>query len=765
MTLPEWSRPGESRARSLALVLAVALPLVLHAAAGWQASGAALIVWLTLPVLLAAWLGGLPAGVLATVVALAVPAVRLAGGAPIDLAPWLALAATGAFASVAFDCWIRTHRSVVDKQVDLARQSQFHAAAADLAAEFAWSGRFDADKLVIDSVTPGFERTVGVTVDELNRRGGIVELVHPDDSSAFSAALRSVATGQSASGELRWHIGGRALRCHYELRPLLDDEGAVVGLCGALRDVTETHALVQQLREWKDRYEATVMATGLVLFDYDSASDQVVFGGDVQGLLGHWPSDLNGALADWLRRLHPDDVNRFAAEHQAALAEQRAFRLDYRVRHHDGRWVVVEQSGRAVDGEAPTARHVVGFLRDVTAQRRTQDELRERQSEQQDAAVRIAKLNDELNRSNLRKDEFLATLAHELRNPLAPIRNASMLLGLQDGSPQGIDWIRRVIERQTDHMARLIDDLLDVSRIAGSKLTLRLERVALDRVIDAAVESVRSQIDAQRHQLTVEVPSGLWLQGDQIRLTQIFTNLLANAVKYTSPGGAIRIQAAREDAAVRVSVRDNGIGIPPDQLPQLFEMFYQVDRSIERAHAGLGIGLTLAERLVRMHGGDLRALSDGLGRGAEFQVRLPLADKPAKPEAPAGSISRAVRGLRILVADDSVDSALTLTALLAAAGHEVEAVHDGFAALHRAAEFRPHVLVLDIGMPGLNGYDTCRRIRAEPWGRHSVIIAVTGWGTEEDRRRSREAGFDAHLVKPVDYSELQKHFALDNIPS
>ena len=192
-------------------------------------------------------------------------------------------------------------------------------------------------------------------------------------------------------------------------------------------------------------------------------------------------------------------------------------------------------------------------------------------------------------------------------------------------------------------------------------------------------------------------------------------------------------------------------------------MFFQVDRSIERAHAGLGIGLTLVDRLVRMHGGEVTVRSDGIGRGTEFIVRLPLADKPARPDAPSQPTGRAVRGLRILVADDSVDSALTLTALLSAAGHDVQAVHDGFAALQRAAEFRPHVLVLDIGMPGLNGYDTCRRIRAEPWGRNAVIIAVTGWGSDDDRRRSREAGFDAHLVKPVDYSELQKYFSADNI--
>jgi CheY-like chemotaxis protein len=212
-----------------------------------------------------------------------------------------------------------------------------------------------------------------------------------------------------------------------------------------------------------------------------------------------------------------------------------------------------------------------------------------------------------------------------------------------------------------------------------------------------------------------------------------------------------------------IRVTDTGIGIPQDAVESVFELFTQIHATSQPARGGLGIGLTLVEQLVRMHGGEVVARSEGIGRGSEFIVRLPLADRPARPELPAAASGRAVRGLKILVADDSVDSALTLTALLSAAGHDVQAVHDGFAALQRAAEFRPHVLVLDIGMPGLNGYDTCRRIRAEPWGRNAVIIAVTGWGADEDRRRSREAGFDAHLVKPVDYSELQKYFSPDNI--
>lgn len=532
---------------------------------------------------------------------------------------------------------------------------------------------------------------------------------------------------------------------------------------GVTREITEEKAAAGRIHELNEQLQEKVRELETVFdlapiglgFGTDPKCDTIIANEALARMLDGIPHD-NVSLT---RPGAPTEIRAFRGGREFPRGElpmQRAAAtgrpvVDEEMELHfpDGRVLALLSNAAPLFNDDGEVRGCVGAFIDITEQRRLEREVQRRL--------------DELKQADRRKDEFLATLAHELRNPLAPIRNASMLLGLQDGSQQGIDWVRRVIDRQTDHLARLIDDLLDVSRITRDKLTLRLERVELRRVIDNAVESMRSQIDAQRHRLAVSVPPGLWLQGDQVRLTQIFSNLLNNAVKYTSAGGSIDVTAAAEGAWVNVTVRDNGVGIPPDQLRQVFEMFYQVDRSIERAHAGLGIGLTLVERLVRMHGGEVWVRSEGIGRGSAFTVRLPLADQPARPEGPAPSAGRAVRGLRILVADDSVDSALTLTALLSAAGHDVQAVHDGFAALQRAAEFRPHVLLLDIGMPGLNGYDTCRRIRAEPWGRNAVIIAITGWGADEDRRRSREAGFDAHLVKPVDYAELQKYFSPDNI--
>ena len=607
-----------------------------------------------------------------------------------------------------------------------------------------------------------------------------LQRLDPDEAQRFKRALEE-ARAQRRPFQLEYRVPrAQGESVTFEHQGQLADDGSggpPTRLTGFLRDVTAQRRAEQELR---CREEDEKAAADRIRQLNEQLQDKVreletVFDLAPIGLgVGTDPKCetivANAALASMLdgtphgnvslsRPGLPSEIKAFRAGREIApsdLPMQRAAATgrpvvdeEMELRFPGGRVLVFLSNAAPLFNEKGEVRGCVGAFNDVTEQRRLERELQRRL--------------EELKQSDRRKDEFLATLAHELRNPLAPIRNASMLLGLQDGSAQSIDWVRRVIDRQTDHLARLIDDLLDVSRITRDKMTLRLERVELSRVIDNAVESVRSQMDAQRHRLSVDVPPGLWLQGDQVRLTQIFANLLNNAVKYTSAGGAIDVKAIVDAAWVSVAVRDNGVGIPADQLNHLFEMFYQVDRTIERAHAGLGIGLTLVERLVRMHGGQVTARSEGIGRGSEFVVRLPLADRPARPEAPALSAGRAVRGLRILVADDSVDSALTLTALLSAAGHDVQAVHDGFAALQRAADFRPHVLVLDIGMPGLNGYDTCRRIRAEPWGRNAVIIAVTGWGADEDRRRSREAGFDAHLVKPVDYAELQKYFSADNI--
>jgi signal transduction histidine kinase/CheY-like chemotaxis protein len=390
-----------------------------------------------------------------------------------------------------------------------------------------------------------------------------------------------------------------------------------------------------------------------------------------------------------------------------------------------------------------------------------------------DRTKALADANDELQRSqerlreaDRRKDEFLATLAHELRNPLAPIRTSVELLKADGVTPDVKDQAHHVITRQMQHMVRLIDDLLDVSRIAADKLTLKREAVDMRNVIAQAVETARSAIDRAHHELTIDVPdTQVVVQGDDTRLTQVVANLLLNACKYTPPRGRITLTAARRDGWVDVRVRDTGIGIPASFLPRLFEKFSQVTPALD-AEGGLGLGLALVRAIVQLHGGSVDVHSDGPGQGSEFTLRLPLAgargaavtEVPVRglETAPSSAGARPQAARRVLIADDNDDNANALAELLRHRGHVVETAGDGEAAYAAAEQHRPDVVMLDIGMPKLNGYEVCRRIREQPWGRQMRIVAQTGWGQSEDRRRSTEAGFDSHLVKPIDPGQLDR---------
>jgi len=361
-----------------------------------------------------------------------------------------------------------------------------------------------------------------------------------------------------------------------------------------------------------------------------------------------------------------------------------------------------------------------------------------------------------LKESDRRKDEFLATLAHELRNPLAPIANALEILKQAGDNPGLQRQAREAIERQLSHLVRLVDDLLDVSRITRDKLELRKSRVNLISTIRHALETCGPLAAGEELSIEVDLPEEpIWLDADPVRLAQVFNNLLNNAYKYTENGGTIWLTAAQHGDEVTVSIRDSGIGIPADRLESVFVMFEQLEETPSQTTGGLGIGLTLVKRLVELHGGTIRAWSEGMGHGSEFVVCLPgLAavredEQPSTPEAASKLLAR-----RILVVDDNRDSADSLALLLGLHGHETRAVYDGMAAVETAESFRPHMLLLDRGLPILNGIEACRRIREQSWGKEMVIVALTGWGQEEDRRKSKEAGFDEHLVKPVDNATL-----------
>jgi PAS domain S-box-containing protein len=396
---------------------------------------------------------------------------------------------------------------------------------------------------------------------------------------------------------------------------------------------------------------------------------------------------------------------------------------------------------------------VLSIAVDVTEQEKARLELLE-------SRARLQVTMEALVAADHKKDEFLATLAHELRNPLAPIRNALQIMRLSPAQ-EVHESARNIIERQLGQMVHLVDDLLDVSRISQGKVELRLARADMIDAVQAAVETSRPWIEAGRHELTVSLPppETLVVQADMTRLCQIIANLLNNAAKYTPNGGRIEVAAWREDAMAVVRVKDSGVGIPATMLPHVFEMFAQVERHSERAQGGLGIGLALVKQLVVMHGGDVQAHSEGSGQGSEFTVRIPLAEASAPAvlkiethelEAGAG------QGVRVLVVDDNIDSALTMAQMLGILGYQTCTAHDGLEAVRAAQVFAPDVVLLDIGLPHLSGHEAARRIRQLDGGQDLLLVALSGWGQEDDLRKSADAGFDRHFVKPVDLQVLME---------
>jgi PAS domain S-box-containing protein len=510
-----------------------------------------------------------------------------------------------------------------------------------------------------------------------------------------------------------------------DLYPTDDGGLAVYG-----RDITEHTRALAVLRESEELFRTIGEAVPDFLWRSDLAGRFTYQNPAWAEYTGQSSGQLRNARIEDL--VHPEDIpaaQRIWGDPRDRGASSQS--VEIRLRRHDGlyRWF----SCRIVPLRNPGGEIVkwIGTATDVDELRRAQEVLR---------------------LADRRKDEFLATLAHELRNPLAPVRNAVQLLRLKGSTEPEAQWAHVVIERQVDHFTRLIEDLMDVSRISHNKLELRKARVTLNEVISGAIESARPLIEAHGHDLSVDLPrQPLYLDGDTIRLAQVFMNLLTNAAKYTPQGGEIRLVASREGSDVVVRVRDTGIGIAPNQLPHVFEMFYQTEDVLKRTHGGLGIGLALVRYLVELHGGTVTAQSAGPGHGSEFTVRLPLsADQLRASPAPlAGEFRAQLQGRRVLVVDDNEDAAASLSLLIRLAGAEVHTAHDGQQAIELAGRIEPEIALLDIGLPTVNGYDVARSIRGTSWGRNAVLIALTGWGQEDDRERSREAGFNHHLVKPV----------------
>lgn len=545
----------------------------------------------------------------------------------------------------------------------------------------------------------------------------------------------------------------------------------ILGLCLVLMAFLLVHRdarIRQRAVEVLERYRVTLASIGDAVVTTDGNGRVTFLNAVAQALTGWNQEQARGLPLEQVFRIVNEQtrqpvenpVTRVLREGQIVGLANHTVLLA-----RDGTERPIDDSAAPIRDAQEKVIGVVLVFRDVTERRQADRELAR-------AAEEKGRLVEELQESDRRKDEFLATLAHELRNPLAPIRNSLQVLRQSEGRPEAVSQVLQIMERQVKQMVHLIDDLLDVSRVSRGKIDLRKERISLAAVLQNAVDTSRPVIEAGRHHLSIALPSEpVYLNADFVRIAQVVSNLLNNAAKYTDEGGRIHLQGEVQGSEAVIRVRDTGIGIPPEMLGRVFDMFVQVDGSLTRSQGGLGIGLTLVHDLVRMHGGKVEAHSEGQNQGSEFIVRLPLAEAhaPASPE-PRGPLRHetsapATGGARrILVVDDNRDSAESLGMLLEMLGHEVRVVHDGPSVLQAALTFRPDVVLLDIGLPGMSGYEVARHLRKEGQLGATVLVAVTGWGQDSDRRRSKDAGFDHHLVKPVDLEILKKVLGAQAVP-
>jgi PAS domain S-box-containing protein len=586
---------------------------------------------------------------------------------------------------------------------------------------------------IITSWNKGAERILGYTAEDVI--GKHVSMLMPLEAIEDTEKI----LGRIRRGELVDHYetkrrrkDGTVIDVSLTVSPIKNAEGEIIGASKVGRDVTES----RRATELKERLAAIV-----------ESSDDIIVSEDLNSIIRSWNKGAERIFGYTAEEAIGRDNSMLSPPETIDDTEKILGRIrrgetvdhyETKRRRKDGTVIDVSLTVSPIknaDGEIIGTSKV---SRDITAQKRIEAERLE---------------------ADRRKDEFLAMLAHELRNPVASISNAVYLLGRLE-TEEDLLCAKEVVERQVKHLARLIDDLLDVSRITRGKIRLKKETVNLSSIVNSAVEAVQPLIDERKHQLTVSLIGTPRLEADPLRLEQVLVNLLTNAAKYTDASGGIALTARHEGTDIVISVRDTGIGIPENLLPKVFDLFVQGDRTMARSEGGLGIGLTLVKNLVEMHGGSVTAVSEGPGKGSELVVRLPALQNGPRKTTPTKSSPRVARqSSRVLVVDDNADTAHGVSKLLKLLGHEVETTHNGPKAIELARSFKPEVVLLDIGLPDMDGYAVVKQLRKEDCCKDALIVAVSGYGQDEDRQRSREAGFDQHLVKPVDYDALMSVFA------
>lgn len=626
----------------------------------------------------------------------------------------------------------RAHRALREQE-----QRLHTALRASRTGTFRWSAR--TNELQWDeSLDRLFGLPPGRSVHGLDE---FLDWLHPEDRDPVQQHLhRCAQDGSDFEMDLRVMHSKDGVRWIYIIgQTFLGSDGRPDYMTGACVDITHRKHAEQALRESETRFRT--LADNIAQFAWMADGEGWIFWYNKRWFeyTGTTLEQMQGW--GWRDVHHPDHVDRVVEKIRHCFANGTVWEDTFPLRGADGsyRWFL----SRAVpirDAQDRVTRWF-GTNTDITERREMEETLKE---------------------ADRRKDAFLATLAHELRNPLAPIMNGLELLQLYAHDSARTEQIRDTMRRQTTQLVRLVDDLLEVSRVSRNKVQLRLQPVSLQEVVRNAMETVDPLMQSMAHRLTVALPQApIWLRADPTRLAQVIANLLNNAAKYTDPGGQIEISAEKLERSVTFRVSDNGVGIPGHMLDRIFDMFTQTS-ALESGRSGLGIGLTLVKALVELHDGTIHAYSAGLGQGSEFVVTLPLAQLPDQLISTTSTgerIMAATSQQRILVVDDNEDAAVSTAMLLEAMGNEVLTAYDGEEALGVASDFRPQVILLDLGMPKLNGYEAARRLRQESWGKEMILIALTGWGQDQDRQRTRDAGFDHHLVKPVDPTALRNLLA------
>jgi PAS domain S-box-containing protein len=597
-----------------------------------------------------------------------------------------------------------------------------------------------------EECNPAYCKLLGYSQDEL-RSQQYPDLVHPDDRAANLAQVDRLKRGEVESFELENRYlrkDGQLVWVNKFASAIRDAQGEILHLVALVTDMTERRRSQEELFAQTHLLKTITDTATTAIVMTDKSSCVTFMNPAAEAMTGYSEAEARGRLLHELVHHSRPDGSHNPIE-DCPIDRARPQRIE--VRDHedlfirkDGTFFPVLVNARPVFSDQASLGTVIE-VRDI--------------SRQKELETQAAGILGELHDANRRKDEFLAMLAHELRNPLAPIRNAAHVLRMVAQDEPKIAMARDIIDRQVVHMTRLIDDLLDVSRITRSKIDLKNERLLLREVIENAVEASRPVLEAAQHTVSVNPGSDVWIEGDRARLVQVLTNLLTNAAKFTPRGGHVTLRVARAGDGVEIAVRDTGVGIPREAQQRIFELFQQENVSLERAHGGLGIGLTLVKRLVEMHGGSVSVSSDGNGKGSEFIVKLPVLAEAASPTDDGSSGRRTGLGpVRVLIVEDNEDAAESFRLLLELHGHQVRVARDGLEGLRAFEEFSPEVAFLDLGLPGIDGFGVAERIRAIA-GKHPVLVAISGYGRDEDKQRALEAGFDAHLTKPVDHDRIE----------